>query len=502
MSKVFLLDTNKVPLNPVHQAYAHKLLTGGKATIFRWYPFTIILKKAVDHPNNEPLRLKIGPGSKVTGLAIVNDKTGEVIFAADLTHRGKQLTDALESRRMIRRGRRQRKTRYRQARWKYRKNKKEGWLPPSLQSRITNTMTWVERLSKLCPIDSISLELVKFDMQKMENPEISGIEYTQGTLLGYEIREYLLEKWKRQCAYCGAKDVPLYVEHINPRSRSRDNRVSNLTLSCKPCDLKKGNQDIREFLLDRPELLTKLLAQAKVPLKDAAAVNSTRWALYTRLKEIGLPIECGSGGLTKFNRSKRDLPKTAWLDAACVGTSTPEKLLVEDVRPLLIAAKGHGHRQVCATDSFGFPRRVGKDERPEYTTPRVSGKERHPLNPHLMRQKVAGKAKWDTDGKLISGTLSPRSRRRIGPDKRPTITPRQHKRVHGFQTGDMVKATIPKGEHAGVHVGRMVMQSSGTFYFGSGKDRLQFSWKYVTPLQRADGYSYTLLPSVTQKPQT
>ena len=155
----------------------------------------------------------------------------------------------------MRRGRRQRKTRYRKPRFDNRRKKGEGWLPPSQISRLSNVLTWVRRLSGLCPITVCSMELVKFDMQQMENPEISGGQYQQGTLAGYEVREYLLEKWRRRCAYCGAKDVPLEIEHITPRSKSRDDRVCNLTLACHPCNEKKGTQDIRDFLKHQPNLL-------------------------------------------------------------------------------------------------------------------------------------------------------------------------------------------------------------------------------------------------------
>ncbi|MHC5732106.1 MAG: RNA-guided endonuclease IscB, partial [Nostoc sp.] len=102
--------------------------------------------------------------------------------------------------------------------------------------------------------------------------------------------------------------------------------------------------------------LEKILKQAKKPLADAAAVNATRWALIEVLKATGLPVETGSGGLTKFNRSQQKLEKTHWLDAACVGKSTPE-LIIKDVKPLLISANGHGSRQSCRTDKFGFPNR-------------------------------------------------------------------------------------------------------------------------------------------------
>jgi hypothetical protein len=101
---------------------------------------------------------------------------------------------------------------------------------------------------RFAPISACSLELVKFDTQAMQNPTISGVHYQQGTLAGYEIREYLLEKWNRTCAYCGEKDVPLQVEHIQPRALGGTDRLSNLTLSCKACNIKKGTQSIEQFL--------------------------------------------------------------------------------------------------------------------------------------------------------------------------------------------------------------------------------------------------------------
>jgi hypothetical protein len=193
MSKVFVLDTNLRPLDPVHHGYARILLSRGKAAVYKRYPFTILLKIEVKEPEVQPLRIKLDPGSKVTGIAIVNDATGEVVFAAELTHRGQKIKAALDDRRAVRRSRRQRKTRYRQPRFTNRKNKKRGWLPPSLESRISNVLTWVHRLSRSCPITAISMELVKFDMQLMENAEITGVQYQQGDLAGYEAREYLLE---------------------------------------------------------------------------------------------------------------------------------------------------------------------------------------------------------------------------------------------------------------------------------------------------------------------
>jgi hypothetical protein len=137
---------------------------------------------------------------------------------------------------------------------------------------------------------------VRFDLQKIENPEISGVEYQQGTLSGYEARQYLLQKWGHACAYCGVQNVPLEVEHIHPKAKGGTNRVSNLCIACNPCNTKKGCSDIAVFLKDKPDLLRKIETQAKHPPKDATAVNATRWALFEKLKAIGLPVEVGSGG--------------------------------------------------------------------------------------------------------------------------------------------------------------------------------------------------------------
>ena len=323
MSKVFVLDTDTRPLDPVHPGRARIWLSQGKAAVFKRFPFTIILKVACDSPEVHPLRLKIDPGSQTSGLALVNDTTGEIVFAAELVHRGDAIKKALDQRRAVRRGRRQRTTRYRAPRFSNRR-RKDGWIPPSLESRVTNVLTWTKRLLRLCPISAISLELVKFDLQQMEKPEISGREYQQGTLFGYELRQYLLEKWSRACSYCGAQCVPLQVEHMQAKAIGGTDRVSNLCLACDACNQAKDTQDIQVFLAKKPDLLKRILVQAKAPLKDAAAVNATRWALYERLQALGLPIECGTGGRTKFNRVSRGLEKTHWHDAACVGASTPE----------------------------------------------------------------------------------------------------------------------------------------------------------------------------------
>ncbi|HEU5230174.1 MAG TPA: HNH endonuclease, partial [Ktedonobacteraceae bacterium] len=209
-------------------------------------------------------------------------------------------------------------------------------------------------------------------------------------------------KWDRTCAYCGKKDVPFQVEHIHPRARGGTNRISNLTLACEQCNQAKGTQDVTVFLARKPDVLKRLLAQKKQPLKDASAVNATRWALYERLQAFGFPVECGTGGRTKFNRVIRHLPKTHWLDAACIGVSTPDVLDVSRVMPLIITATGHGNRRMCGVDTFGFPDR------------------------HKARQQS----------------------------------------FMGYHTGDLVKAIIPQGTYAGIYEGRIAIRFRPSFRLG------------------------------------
>jgi len=414
---VFVLNRNQQPLMPCHPSRARQLLRDGKAAVFCRAPFTIILRER-EGGETQPTELKLDPGSKTTGIALVvaGQRGRRVIWAAELTHRGERIKHALDQRRAVRRSRRNRKPRYRKPRFLNR-TRKADWLPPSLESRVANVETWVARLRHWCPVTWIVLELVKFDTQKLVSPEVSGVEYQQGTLYGYEVREYLLDKWQRRCAYCGAKDVPLQIEPIVPQARGGSDRVSNLTLACESCNQRKGSQTAAEFGYPH------IQAQAKQPLQDAAAVNAMRWWLSERLKATGLPIACGSGGRTKYNRTQQEYPKTHWLDAACVGETGSQVRLDPEMPVLTIRATGHGNRQMCRMDRYGFPRTSAKAQ----------------------------------------------------------------KRVRGFQTGDLVRAVVPKGKHQGLHTGRVAVRASGAFRVGT---RDGISYRHCIIVQRADGYDY------------
>ncbi|MCE5388169.1 MAG: HNH endonuclease [Acidithiobacillus sp.] len=361
----FVLDKRKKPLMPCSEKRARLLLERGRARVHRLVPFTIrLVDRLRENSVLQPVRVGIDPGSKTTGIALLREKetvdeeTGEIIktrvvlVLLHLAHRGNAIRKALADRAAHRRFRRS-KLRYRPARFNNR-IRPAGWLAPSLQHRVDTTMTWVRRLTRLASVTAISQELVCFDIQKMQNAEISGVEYQQGTLAGTEIREYLLEKWGRRCAYCDAENVPLEIEHIHAKSKGGSNRISNLTLACVSCNRKKGNVDISVFLAKSPDQLRRILAQAKAPLRDAAAVNSTRWSLYLHLKATGLDVETGSGGRTKWNRTRLHIPKDHGLDAACVGRVDQLENWLHPV--LYVKATGRGSYQRTRITKHGFPR--------------------------------------------------------------------------------------------------------------------------------------------------
>lgn len=424
---VYVLDKQGHPLMPCSEKRARLLLERGRARVHRQMPFVIRLTDRLKSDSKaQPLSIKIDPGSKFTGLAVVRqaDKLVSVQSLIELVHRGAMIKKSLLQRAGYRRRRRSKNLRYRAPRFNNR-TRKPGWLAPSLQHRVDTTMSWVQRLSRWAPVTDLAVERVKFDMQLMQNPEISGVEYQQGALQGYEVREYLLEKWGRKCMYCQVENRPLQIEHIVARANGGSNRVSNLGLACEPCNLRKGKLLIEVFLKKKPDLLKQILAKSKTTLRDAAAVNATRDALFEALFTTGLAVEAGTGGQTKFNRRTHGLPKTHALDAVCVGE-------ISGVhgwnRPTLtIKAMGRGDYQRTRICASGFPRG------------------------YLTRQK----------------------------------------RHFGFQTGDMVKATVTKGKKIGEYQGRVAVRSTGRFDIQLAVGVVQgIGYKNFQLIQRADGYGY------------
>jgi len=434
---VFVLDKYGQPLQPTSPAYARKLLRSGRAVVHRHTPFVIRLKdRTAADSVVAGVQVGIDPGSKHTGLAVFTERDGSRTgrYALQLDHRGGAIRDKLTARSRYRRRRRGANLRYRAPRFSNRARPK-GWLAPSLRHRVDTTMSWVARLTRWAPVTAVHVEKVSFDTHTLSaGRPLEGVEYQQGTLAGYEVREYLLAKWGRACAYCGASGIPLNLDHLHPRSRGGSDRVSNLTLACIGCNQTKDATPVREFLRDKPALFAKILKQAKAPLRDAAAVNTTRWALWQALQATGLPVHTASGGRTKWNRSRTGAPKSHTVDALHVGsldtvTTWPSTVLV-------VKATGRGTYCRTRTDRYGFPR---------LRLPRT-------------------------------------------------------KRVKGFATGDLVRATVPAGKKAGVHTGRVAVRTTGSFNITTRRGTVQgIGHRHVRLLQRADGYGYTTQPEARHR---
>lgn len=352
---VFVLDKHHVPLQPCSPARARKLLAKKRAVVHRHTPFTIRLTDRTRAESEvDGVEIGIDPGSKHTGIAVFTARAGERRgrFSLQLDHRGAQIHKKLGQRSAYRRRRRGANLRYRTPRFANRA-RPAGWLPPSLYHRVATTTAWVDRLARWAPVRAVHVERVAFDTHALSaGKPLEGVEYQQGTLFGFEVREYLLATFDRTCTYCGATDTPLNIDHVRPRSRGGSDRLSNLVLACVACNQAKGNRPVEEFVTNQ-RVLARVLARSQSPLRDAAAAQSTRWALW-RAVDLRLPTHVGSGGRTKFNRTRNRLPKSHTLDALAVGKV---ETITQTVDTILVAGcAGRGSYARTRTDKHGFPR--------------------------------------------------------------------------------------------------------------------------------------------------
>lgn len=350
---VFVLDKSKKPLDMITNAEARILLKNKQAVIDKVYPFTIRLKDNSCGSKDRAYTVKLDPGSKHTGIAIVDDNN-QVVMLAELEHRGHIIKRNLDKRRLVRHSRRQRKTRYRPARFDNR-TKPEGWLAPSVKSRADNVINFIKKYKKLINIDKVMVERVSFDTAQMiSEVKLYGEDYQQGNLYNKNLREFIFSKTKCRCAYCGAKAAE--IDHVVPRSNGGTNSTYNLVASCRSCNEKKSNLTLKAF----GKLMGKDYSHfepKKLP-KDAAIVQSARNYMLKEISKIVTDTTAHDAWLTKHNRDEIGLPKEHYYDALSVGNVQEYKFLTDKI--LIISAKGRGSRQMCRMDKFGFPRTSAK----------------------------------------------------------------------------------------------------------------------------------------------
>ena len=288
---------------PCTKAKARKLLKENKAKIVNYTPFTIQLTFECENKTQD-ITLGVDAGSKMIGLSATT--TEKELFSSEVELRN-DIVDKLSTRRQNRRTRRNR-LRYRKSRFLNRvSRKKKGWLAPSIEHKINTHLKVIENVHKILPITKIIVETASFDIQKIKNPNISGTEYQQGEMEGWNVREYILFRDNHTCQHCKGKgkDKVLNVHHIESR-KIGGNAPNNLITLCRTChkDYHAGKINLK---IKRGQ-----------SFKDATFMGVMRWTFYNRLKEIYSDVNMTFGYITKNTRITNGLEKSHRVDARCI----------------------------------------------------------------------------------------------------------------------------------------------------------------------------------------
>ena len=308
MSLVYVLNVNGEPLMPTHRlGKVRHLLKDGKAKIVNRNPFTIQLTYPCGN-YTQAITLGVDAGSKHIGFSASTER--KELYCSDVEIRN-DIVSLLSTRRQNRKTRRN-KLWYRPARFNNRvSTKKKGWLAPSVNQKIESHMKVIENIYKILPINKIIVEVASFDTQLLkaeaEGKMISGKDYQNGEMKGWNTREYVLFRDDHECQHCHGKsgDNILEVHHLESRKTGGDSPTNLLTL-CHTCHKKYHNGEI-ELKQKRGE-----------KYNDAAFMGIMRWSLYHRLEKIYNDVELTYGYITKNNRIRHGLSKEHYNDAYCI----------------------------------------------------------------------------------------------------------------------------------------------------------------------------------------
>ena len=302
---VYVLNKEGKPLMPCSEAKARKLLKTKKAHIVNYCPFTIQLDFDCENKTQD-ISLGVDAGSKTIGLSATTET--KELYASNVELRN-DIVRLLSDRRALRRSRRSRKRRYRQARFDNRvKSKNNGWLAPSILNKINTHLKVIANVYKILPITKLVVEVASFDIQKIKNPDIQAEEYQQGEQLGFwNVREYVLFRDNHECQCCHgkSKDPVLNVHHIESRKTGGDS-PNNLITLCETCHHRYHQGEI------------KLSIKRGKSYRDATFMGIMRWALYNKLHYIYQNVHITYGYITKSKRIEHNLPKDHYIDARCI----------------------------------------------------------------------------------------------------------------------------------------------------------------------------------------
>jgi hypothetical protein len=344
--RVFVISQRNVPLMPTYPREARILLKQGKARLVRATPFTIQLL----YPTGEtvqPVSLGIDPGTR--HVAVSATTAAEVLFEAEVTLKN-DIQDLLATRRAFRRFRRSRKTRYRKARFLNR-TKPRGWLAPSVQNKVTQHVKIVKLVHRLLPISSVVMEIAQFDIQKIKNPDIEGVEYQQGPQFNFlNVKAYCLARDNHLCQACKGKsgDKKLNVHHCETRKTGGDSPDNLITL-CSTC-----HKTIHE------EKLVALFKRRSQSFRDASQMNIVRGFIYEAIKAVNPNISITYGYITKYVRETNSLDKSHTIDARCISGNA---LTTATTQYTMKQVRGQNRQLHKATVSKGGKRQANKAAR-------------------------------------------------------------------------------------------------------------------------------------------
>jgi hypothetical protein len=319
---VYVISVDRERLMPCTPAKARKLLKSQKAKIVKLYPFTIQLNFECENKVQD-ISLGIDTGYQNIGFSCISATkeltSGTVILDSKTSER---LTERL----MYRRGRRN-KLWYRKPRWNNRK-RKESWLPPSTQRRYDTHLKIINTLKAVLPITKIIIEVGNFDIQKIENPDIEGIDYQRGDMYGYQnMRSYLMAREKGKCQLCGkefSKGNPSHIHHIIERANGGTDRAKNLALLHKKCHIQLHKKGLK--------------LKPNKSYKDATFMTIIRKRFWKDIESLNVTY----GYKTFTDRNAQSLEKTHYTDAFIIAGGNSQ----ERAKPIEIKQKRRNNRAI------------------------------------------------------------------------------------------------------------------------------------------------------------
>lgn len=349
---VYVISKNGKPIMPTeNHAKVRLLLKHGKDKVVKRTPFTIQLL-TTSKTYKQDITLGVDAGSKHVGLSATTSK--QELFVAELQPRN-DVVELLSTRRELRHSRRNRKIRYRKARFNNRiHSKHKGWLAPSVEVKIWNHIQGISLVNKILPITKIIVETAEFDLQRLKatqegKPIPVGKDYQLGEQYNfYNTRQYILHRDGYRCTCCGAKatkknEIKFHIHHLESR-KVGGNAPNNLITLCETCH-KLHHVGKLEIPIKKRKIKS---------MRDATFMGIMRKTLMERLRNMfpNLEIKETMGYITKYWRERKNIEKSHTSDAFVIAKNLDAKRLN---RSLLIIPKRQHNRQIhkCTINKGG-----------------------------------------------------------------------------------------------------------------------------------------------------